>query len=217
MSSIRLEHVSFRYSRRDEPVLKDLCFTAPAASVTAVLGPSGCGKSTLLRIIAGLEKNHTGQVIIGDEVVASPHRFVEPEHRGVGMVFQDYALFPHMTVLKNVLFGLRSMTGREARQRAQAVLERVELSELGHRYPHELSGGQQQRVAIARALAPAPKVLLLDEPFSNLDADLKAKVRHDVKKLLQAFGVTSVFVSHDAADADFMADQVFQLSSATDR
>jgi iron(III) transport system ATP-binding protein len=181
--------------------------------ILALLGPSGCGKTTTLRLIAGFEAPDAGQVVIAGRTVADgPGPGVPPEDRGVGIVFQDYALFPHLTVDDNVGFGLRALGRSARRERAREILSLVGLADLGARYPHELSGGQQQRVAVARALAPAPALLLLDEPFSNLDADLRTQMRDEVEKILRATGTTAVFVTHDQEEAFTIADAVGVLS-----
>ena len=171
----------------------------------ALLGPSGCGKTTALRVIAGFEKPDSGVVNVRDRMVAGRGTWVPPEKRRVGMVFQDWVLFPHLDVHDNVAFGLRS-EGR--RERVGEVLEMMRLSGLERRMPHELSGGQQQRVALARALAPSPEVVLLDEPFSNLDASLKAEVRMEVRAILHEAKATAIFVTHDQEEALAMADEM---------
>ncbi|MBT4074527.1 MAG: ABC transporter ATP-binding protein [Chloroflexi bacterium] len=173
--------------------------------ILALVGPSGCGKTTVLRMIAGLEALDTGRIEIGGETVATSGRHTGPDKRSVGIVFQDYALFPHMTVSANVGFGL-DRKGRD--ERVVEVLELVGLSGLGERLPSELSGGQQQRVALARTLASRPDVLLLDEPFSNLDAGLRERVRAEIREILKAAGTTTVFVTHDQQEALFMGDLV---------
>jgi iron(III) transport system ATP-binding protein len=169
-----------------------------------LLGPSGCGKTTALRLIAGLERPDAGTVEVAGRPVAGPQTWVPPERRRVGMVFQDWALFPHLDVRGNVAFGLDG----EAVTRVSELLELVRLDGLDHRMPHELSGGQQQRVALARALAPSPDVLLLDEPFSNLDAQLRAELRSEVRRVLRSTGTTAVFVTHDQEEALSIADRV---------
>jgi iron(III) transport system ATP-binding protein len=169
-----------------------------------LLGPSGCGKTTALRLIAGLERPDAGTVEVIGRMVAGPGTWVPPERRRVGMVFQDWALFPHLDVRENVAFGLDG----QARGRVRELLELVRLTGLEERMPHELSGGQQQRVALARALAPSPDVLLLDEPFSNLDAQLRAEVRSEVRRLLRSTGTTAVFVTHDQEEALSIADRL---------
>ncbi|TAK30426.1 MAG: ABC transporter ATP-binding protein [Chloroflexota bacterium] len=180
--------------------------------ILALLGPSGCGKTTTLRLIAGFERPDQGSIKLGGRVVANDGVWIPPEHRGVGMVFQDYALFPHLTVEANVGFGLVSQPHARRKQRAREMLELVGLAGLESRYPHELSGGQQQRVALARALAHSPVVVLLDEPFSNLDADMRAQVRGEVQSILRKTGSTSVFVTHDQEEAMDIADRVAVLN-----
>jgi iron(III) transport system ATP-binding protein len=172
----------------------------------ALLGPSGCGKTTMLRLVAGFERPDRGEIFLRDREVAGPDAFVAPERRQVGLVFQDYALFPHLSVVRNVGYGLRERATRRAR--VAEMLELVGLSEVASRYPHQLSGGQQQRVALARALAPAPAIVLLDEPFSNLDASMRVQVRDDVRSILRAAGVTAVVVTHDQEEALSLADRI---------
>ena len=174
--------------------------------VLALVGPSGCGKTTTLRLIAGFEMPDGGVIELGGRLVAGRGRFVPPEGRRVGFVFQEYALFPHMTVAENVAYGLPR--GRERERRVREMIELVRLEGLEGRYPHELSGGQQQRVALARALAPRPEILLLDEPFSNLDADLRQQVRAEVREILRRTGITAVFVTHDRREALNVGDRV---------
>ncbi len=188
------------------PVLSGVQLTVPAGGAVALLGPSGCGKTTLLRLIAGLEEPDAGEVRIGGELVSGPGVHVPPERRRVGMVFQDWALFPHLSVARNVAYGLPRAADRSAR--VERALEMVGMGGLGHRQPDTLSGGQQQRVALARALAPRPAVILLDEPFSNLDTDLRIRVRNDVQELLRDLDMTTIFVTHDQEEAFVMGDEV---------
>lgn len=191
----------------DQIVVDNVSFHVHAGQILALLGPSGCGKTTTLRLIAGFEQLDQGQIDIdGQRVADGAGRHTPTEKRRIGMVFQDYAIFPHLSVADNVAFGLRR--GRARKERADAMLDFVGMAGQGTRMPHELSGGQQQRVALARALAPEPAVLLLDEPFSNLDAALRAAVRHEVHDLLKKSGTTAVFVTHDQEEALFMGDQV---------
>ena len=171
-----------------------------------LIGPSGCGKTTLLRLIAGFEMPTAGTLAVGGDLVAGPEQALPPEKRRVGMVFQDYALFPHMDVLHNVAYGVRDKSKRESR--VGDVLELVGLSGMQRRLPHELSGGEQQRVALARALAPGPAVVLLDEPFSNLDAGLRARVRAEVRQILSDAGTSAIFVTHDQEEALFFGDRI---------
>ena len=176
-----------------------------AGSVCALLGPSGCGKTTTLRLIAGLEQPDAGEITLGDRVLCGPDHFAPPEQRRIGMVFQDYALFPHLDVAGNVGYGLGR---RPDRNRVDEVLELVGLHDDAGRPVHELSGGQQQRVALARALAPTPDLILLDEPFSNLDAGLRDRLRQEVREILKRAGVTALFVTHDQAEALSIAETV---------
>lgn len=180
--------------------------TLASGQFLALLGPSGCGKTTFLRLIAGFEEPDAGTLTIGQREVAGPLGSVPPEQRQVGMVFQDYALFPHMNVAQNIAYGLPR--GAQRAPRVEELLAIVGLEGLATRMPHELSGGQQQRVALARALAPHPQVLLLDEPFSNLDAGLRLSVRTEVRQILRNAGVTVLFVTHDQEEALSLADQV---------
>jgi iron(III) transport system ATP-binding protein len=191
----------------DTEVLRGLDLDAARGEFLALLGPSGCGKTTALRLIAGFERPDAGTIAIGGGDVCAGERWVPPEARRVGMVFQDYALFPHLSVARNVAFGLpRNVRDRDAR--VASALATVGLAGLGERSPEQLSGGQQQRVALARALAPEPEVILLDEPFSNLDADLRAAVREEVRQILREAGATAVLVTHDQEEALSIADRV---------
>jgi iron(III) transport system ATP-binding protein len=194
--------------------LADLTLQVARGEFLALLGPSGCGKTTALRLIAGLEKPDSGTIAIGGRVVAG-EAWVQPGQRGVGMVFQDYALFPHMTVFKNVAFGVRSADRRDLAARVTAALELVGLAGLAARYPHELSGGEQQRVALARALAPRPEIILLDEPFSNLDATLRKTLRAEVREILHAARASAVFVTHDQEEALSLGDVVAVMEAGS--
>ncbi|TCO04066.1 ABC transporter ATP-binding protein [Natronoflexus pectinivorans] len=176
--------------------------------ITALLGESGCGKTTALRIIAGFESAEKGEVIINNRVMANDRLFTEPNDRGVGIVFQDYALFPHKTVWKNIVFGLNKLSKSEQQSVAEKVLSLTGLKGYEQRYPHQLSGGQRQRVALARALAPNPGVLLMDEPFSNIDSMKKNQIREEIREILKAAGTTVVFVTHDTKDVLAIADRV---------
>ena len=190
----------------------DATLCVERGEVVALLGPSGCGKTTLLRLIAGFERPEAGAVEIAGVPVAGGHVWVPPERRRVGMVFQDYALFPHLTVADNVAFGL-ARAQRETRVRELLAL--VDLEGLGRRYPHELSGGQQQRVALARALAPSPEVVLLDEPWSNIDPQLRESLRAEVVGILRPLGVTAVLVTHDREEAFSLADRIALVRDGT--
>ena len=190
------------------PVVCDVSLHAPAGSITVLLGPSGCGKTTLLRAIAGLERPRSGTVRLGDVQVSGPETWVPPQRRNVGMVFQDPALFPHLTAASNIAFGLRRAERAARDARVMELLELVEMREFADRLPGSLSGGQQQRIALARSLAPKPAVLLLDEPFSALDANLRTQLRGEVARILHEVGVTTVFVTHDQDEAFVMGDIV---------
>jgi len=203
---VQLQEVSKSFG--GTPVIQGLSLEVAPGELLSILGPSGCGKTTTLRLVAGFERPDQGVIRVAGRVVADGHAFVPPEKRGVGMVFQDYALFPHLTVAQNVAFGLQD---RRAGERVQDLLGLVGLGGLEGRYPHQLSGGQQQRVALARALAPQPPVILLDEPFSNLDADLRAQVRREVRQILKATRTAAIFVTHDQEEALAIADRVAVL------
>ncbi len=208
MSLLRLDTVTKRFAPHEPPAVDGLSLAVEPGEVLALLGPSGCGKTTTLRLIAGFEVPDRGTVEIRGHRMAGNGTAVPPEARGVGIVFQDYALFPHLTVVANVAFGLDRFERAARTQRVAEVLDLVGLTALAGRYPHELSGGQQQRVALARALAPAPVLILLDEPFSNLDADLRAVMREEIEKILRLTGTTAVFVTHDQQEAFTLADRV---------
>jgi iron(III) transport system ATP-binding protein len=190
----------------DQPVVHDLSLAVEPGQILALLGPSGCGKTTTLRLIAGFEQLDSGRIEIGGMLVADGRFHLPPEKRRAGMVFQDYAIFPHLDVASNVAFGLGRLD--DSQRRADAMLDMVGLTGLGRQMPYELSGGQQQRVALARALAPGPAVLLLDEPFSNLDTTLRQQVREEVRDLLKQNRATAIFVTHDQEEALFIGDQV---------
>ncbi len=207
---ISIDNLCFCYDPKDR-ALDGFSITIEKGEVVSILGPSGSGKSTLLRLLAGLEIPCEGTFKIEDRVIFNDYSFIQPEKRGIGMVFQDYALFPHMTVAENISFGLKDMKRLEKKARVKEVLEIVELEGFEHRYPHQLSGGQQQRVAIARAMAPNPSLILLDEPFSNLDAELQVKIRKDLRAILKDQGITAVFVTHDENDALAIADRIVKL------
>jgi len=205
-SRLTFEDVSRRYG--DGLALDHVSLDVPPGEVLCLLGPSGCGKTTLLRIAAGVERPSSGRVLLDGQEVAGPNHFVPPEKRGVGLMFQDFALFPHLTIRQNVAFGLRSLSRSEANAEAMAALGRVGLSHYANAYPHILSGGEQQRVALARAIAPRPSVLLMDEPFSGLDPRLREKMREETLAILHETRATSIVVTHDAEEAMRMGDQV---------
>lgn len=191
-----------------EAAVDDLSLTVRDGELLAILGPSGCGKTTALRTIAGLETPAAGRVRIGGRTVAGPERFLAPERRDVGIVFQDFALFNHMSVAENVAFGIEDWPAEERGQRVNELLELVGLTGVADRSPRDLSGGQKQRVALARALAPEPELLLLDEPFSSLDRELRERMREEVRRILIDAGVTTVFVTHDQTEALSISDRL---------
>lgn len=198
--------IDLQKSYGDQPAIAGVSFTLQRGEFMALLGPSGCGKTTTLRLIAGLERPDAGRVHIQGRLVAGPGAYVPPDQRRVGLVFQDYALFPHLTVARNVAYGLPRRADKASR--VAEMLALVGLAGVEARLPHQLSGGQQQRVALARALAPQPDLLLLDEPFSNLDSSLRSRVREDVRRIIKATGVAAILVTHDQDEALSMADRV---------
>ncbi len=205
-SAVSLRDVSRRF--RAVQALEGVFLEIGQGELVCLVGRSGCGKSTLLRVIAGVEDVDSGTVALNGRTVTGPKVFVEPEDRNVGFMFQDYALFPHLTARQNILFGLRQMERRAAARRADETIERLGIGALQERYPHMLSGGEQQRVALARALAPQPGVLLMDEPFSNLDQRLRDDIRRETAALLGELGATAVIVTHDPEEALSLGDQV---------
>jgi iron(III) transport system ATP-binding protein len=200
--------IGFEGERGRLTVLDRLSFALAGGEIGCLLGSSGCGKTTALRAVAGFVRPHAGSIRIGGCVVSSATTVLPPERRGVGVVFQDYALFPHLDVAGNIGFGLRRRSARERRERVAQMLELVGLAGTAERFPHELSGGQQQRVALARALAPAPALLLLDEPFSNLDPDLRESLALELRDILKRHGTTTLMVTHDQYEAFALADTV---------
>lgn len=192
----------------DKPVLNGVGFCLQNGEIGCLLGPSGCGKTTVLRLIAGFEAPSEGEIFLAGERVSAPGQTTPPESRQIGMVFQDYALFPHLTVARNVGFGLRHLDPDARQARVAEMLATVGLSGRANAYPHELSGGQQQRVALARALAPRPRLMLLDEPFSNLDVELREKLALEVRDILKHEGITALLVTHDQHEAFAMADVI---------
>ena len=208
---LRLENVSVQFSQMTAPAVAEVSLVLATGDLLGLLGPSGCGKTTLLRIVAGFASPQVGTVEIAGRMVASKECWMSPEQRHVGMVFQDYALFPHLTVAENVAFGLRAARkkGNAGKcQDAEKLIVLVGLGGLENRYPHELSGGQQQRVALARALAPQPKLVLLDEPLSNLDVQVRLRLREEVREILDATKTSGIFVTHDQQEALAIANKV---------
>ena len=209
-----LEVENLRHSYGAQEVVRGLGFSLPRGAIGCLLGPSGCGKTTVLRCIAGFEAVQEGVIRLAGRVVSEPGTLVPPEQRRIGMVFQDYALFPHLSVAENIGFGLHGATRDERRARTAELAGLVGLSGELEKYPHEISGGQQQRVALARALAPRPELLLLDEPFSNLDVHLRERLSLEVREIIKASGATAILVTHDQQEAFAMADEIGVLHQA---
>ncbi len=203
---LEVENLYFKYPNANEDTLCGLSFSLPHGAILGIHGASGSGKSTILRLIAGLEEPRKGKITINNKVICEDSIFVEPEKRNIGMVFQDYALFPHLTVEKNILFGVDDK--KTHKEILETMLEMVKIKDLAKRYPYELSGGQQQRVTIARTLARKPALLLLDEPFSNLDANLQSSIRTEINEMVKALKVTTIFVSHDTEDVTSISDYI---------
>lgn len=211
--SVTVRDVAHAYG--STPVLRDLSFSLEDGEIGCLLGPSGCGKSTLLRCVAGFEPVRAGAIALSGTTVSTPTLQVPPEKRSIGMVFQDFALFPHLTVAGNVGFGLGGLGASPRASRVREMLDLVGMQAQSARYPHELSGGQQQRVALARALAPAPGLMLLDEPFSSLDVDLRERLSLEVRAILQATGTTALLVTHDQREAFAFADTIGVMRDGT--
>jgi iron(III) transport system ATP-binding protein len=209
--SLNITSLQFRY-KPNRPLIEGLSLHVAKGEVVAITGASGCGKSTLLQLILGFLKPSDGTIQFGNQTLVSAQAFCPPEQRHIGMVFQDYALFPHLTVRENIGFGLRQGHHAAKAMRIDELLRMFDLSDVAFYYPHQLSGGQMQRVAIARALAPAPSLLLLDEPFSNLDATLTARLRTELKPLFKSLHMAIILVTHHREDAAFLADRIVTLS-----
>ena len=205
---LEVSQLQVQYPTRPTPAVAGVSFGLRVGDIGVLIGPSGCGKTTLLRAVAGLERATAGEIKLAQSVVSSVGTFVPAESRRIGMVFQDYALFPHLDVAKNVAFGIAHLPKAARLARVAEVLDLVGLPDTQHRYPHELSGGQQQRVALARALAPQPQLLLLDEPFSNLDVDLRERLAHELRVILKNANATALFVTHDQLEAFAIGDVI---------
>lgn len=208
---LSVQNLGKTYRRGDTAAVAAASFDVEEGVILALVGESGSGKTTLLRLIAGLETPDTGSIELDGRNLSTPQRVVEPEHRGIGLVFQHHALFPHLTVERNIAFGIHHLPRGERNSRVASLLDLTRLNGMGKRFPHELSGGERQRVALARALAPEPRLLLLDEPFSSLDARLRHDVRDETRAILKARGATAIFVTHDTGDALAVADQIVVL------
>jgi iron(III) transport system ATP-binding protein len=207
MSLLKLQLINKKYTDAREFAVNGVSFSVEEGEILSLVGESGSGKTTLLRLIAGLEHPDSGSISLSGSVIVSGGLSIPAHERQVGMVFQDYALFPHLSILENVRFGLKKSQG-DVNQLAKEALQMVGLKEDFRKYPHQLSGGQQQRVALARAIAPNPKILLMDEPFSNLDAMLKDQVREEIRQIIKRSGITAIFVTHDTRDALSTADRI---------
>ena len=205
---LSLQNITKYFAESEIPAVNNVSLKLQQGDILALLGPSGCGKTTLLRIIGGFEFPQNGVVEIGKQKVCSPVTWIPPEKRDIGIVFQDYALFPHLTVAENIAFGIKKSDKHQVEKRVAEVLELVRLENLGARYPYELSGGQQQRVALARALAPKPKLMLLDEPLSNLDIQVRLQLREEIRDILKLAGTSAIFITHDQEEALAIADVV---------
>jgi iron(III) transport system ATP-binding protein len=203
-----LEVENLRHAYGEQEVVRGVSFSVARGAIGCLLGPSGCGKTTVLRCIAGFESLQEGEIRLAGRVVSGGDVMLPPEKRRIGMVFQDYALFPHLSVAGNIAFGLHAAGADERDARVQELAKLVGLAAALEKFPHEISGGQQQRVALARALAPRPELLLLDEPFSNLDVDLRERLSHEVREIIKASGATAVLVTHDQQEAFAMADEI---------
>lgn len=215
MTTLEVRNLVKQFRGSAYSAVNDITFELSDEEILALVGPSGCGKTTMLRLIAGLERADSGLIRLSDRVVVSDSVFVPPEQRGVGMVFQDHALFPHLTVFENIAFGLRGRKQSEIRMIVGEMLHLVGLLPLSNRYPHALSGGERQRVALARALAPRPVLILMDEPFSSLDADLRTEVREHVRSILKSMRATVIFVTHDQDEALYMGDRLAVLQKGS--
>ena len=205
---LEVSQLQVQYPNRPTLAVDGVSFGLHAGDIGVLIGPSGCGKTTLLRAVAGLERASAGEIKLAKAIVSSVNTFVPAESRRIGMVFQDYALFPHLDVAHNVAFGIHHLPNAERLARVAEVLDLVDLPDTAKRYPHELSGGQQQRVALARALAPKPQLLLLDEPFSNLDVDLRERLAHELRAILKRANATALFVTHDQLEAFAIGDVI---------
>jgi iron(III) transport system ATP-binding protein len=210
---VEIKQLQFRYHPK-EALIESFSLHVKEGEICAIQGLSGSGKTTLLRLITGLETPSGGEICIAGNVVFNQHVNVAPEQRAIGMVFQDYALFPHMTVGQNIAFGLQR-SKEDTKIIIEQMLQLIGLQAHEHRFPYELSGGQQQRVALARAIAPSPKLLLLDEPFSNLDTELKQQIRKELRWIIKLYGVTTIMVTHDAEDARVLADRIIEFHGAS--
>lgn len=215
--ALRLENIHVAYGAAQHRVLNGVSLSIRKGDLTCLLGASGCGKTTVLRAIAGFERLIEGKIYIACQQVAGPRLHLPPEKRQTGMVFQEYALFPHLTAEENVAFGLRRLPREQQQERVDALLKMVELANHARHYPHQLSGGQQQRVALARALAPRPQILLLDEPFSSLDSRTRERIGVEVRDILREAGQTALMVTHSEAEAQMMGGNIEEVHQGQNR
>ena len=207
MPYLEISNLTFKYKNAPEPVVNKFSMTMEQGEIVALLGNSGSGKSTILRLLTGLEQPLTGDITLdGVKIMDMP-----PEKRDIGMIFQDYALFPHLSVIGNIKFAMGKATKKEKEAQAMELLKLVKMEAHANKYPHQCSGGQQQRIAIARAMAAKPKLLLLDEPFSNLDTNLRASVREEVQRIIRAAGMSAILVTHDKEDVTACADRAVNM------
>ncbi len=206
MNRLQVNNIDVSYTSK--PVVYELSFSLGEGKIGSLLGPSGCGKTTVLRAIAGFERVGNGEIRINDKVVSDRKHSLPPEQRKIGMVFQDFALFPHLNVADNIRFGIKSWSYKEQQARIHELLAMIGLPTLAMAYPHQLSGGQQQRIALARAMAPKPEILLLDEPFSSLDVELREQLAREVRQILKQENITAILVTHDQHEAFAMADEI---------
>ncbi len=211
MNLLNVHNLTKRFHKAAPPAVNGVSFNLEPGEIVALLGPSGCGKTTTLRLIAGFERPDAGEIALLGRTLVSATVDLPPEQRGIGFVFQEYALFPHLSVLENITFGLGHLPRKERLERAREVMGLVGLTVFQDRSPHQLSGGQQQRVALARALAPGSKLILLDEPFSSLDAGLRSSTRLEVRKILERSGATALMVTHDQEEAMAFADRLIVM------
>jgi len=211
MSALLIENICVAYPGQEQLILDGFSMTIEKGKIACLLGESGGGKTTVLRAIAGFEPLQSGLIHIEGKCVSSQGIHVSPERRGIGMVFQDYALFPHLNAAQNIAFGLNKRSKDYQKARIKQLLQLVNLEDLGHHYPHELSGGQQQRIALVRALAPEPSLLLLDEPLSSLDGKSRNRLGRDLRNILTATGQTALLVTHSLSEAELMADEIGSL------
>lgn len=211
---LQVDQIVKRFLNHTTVAIDQVSFKLMQGEILGLLGPSGCGKTTLLRLIAGFEQPSVGTIELAGNIIASPYEVIPPEYRNTGMVFQDYALFPHLNIANNISFGLKKkkLSRNEVKQRISEALALVGLEGLEKRYPHQLSGGQQQRVALARALAPKPSLILLDEPLSNLDVQVRLQLRHEIRHVLKGTGITAIFVTHDQEEALAISDKIGVMS-----